>query len=182
MMISDKDEWPLHHSPSQSSHGHHDRQDSNEKIGTAVGIYGSIAPALPPSVSSHSNSGSIRRNLTMTSSHSNGALAVGAGGGAGGLNRADSMASSAHGGIARSDSGHYQQQQQQQQYQGFYPGLPPPPPMPQVGQTYHHQGYAPQYGNNTGGGLDYSTSIMRGHGNAGLNYSNSMRRPGGYEY
>jgi len=156
-MISDKDEfgggpnsWPLHHSPSQSSHGHHDRQDSNEKIGG--GMYGSIAPALPPS----SSSGSIRRNPTMTSSHSNGALGMG-------LNRADSMASSAHGG-ARSDSGHHQQQQQ---YQGFYPAMPPP--VPQVGQTYnnptYHQGYAPQYQHNTG-----------------LDYSNSMRRPGGYEY
>lgn len=181
--ISDKDEWPLHHSPSTSSNGHyninHDRQDSNEKMGKS-GIYGSIAPALPPS----NSGGSIRRNLTMTSSNSNGAI-IG-----GGLNRADSMASSAHGGgagIARSDSVHYQQhpQQQQQQYTGFYPGLPPPPPptmMPQVGQTYH-QGYVPQFPNSTGG-LEYSNSIMRGNGNgnAGLDYSNSMRRPGGYEY
>lgn len=161
-MISDKDDinsWALNHSPSQSSNGHqhHDRQDSNEKIGG--GIYGSIAPALPPS---SSVSGSIRRNPTMTSSHSNGALGMEMG--MGGLNRADSLASSANGGVSRSDSGHLQQQQQ---YQGFYPAMPPPSQV--VGQNYnnptYHQGYAPQYQHNNG-----------------LDYSQSMRRPGGYDY
>lgn len=177
-MISDKDEvWPLHHSPSQSSHGH-GRQDSNEKIG----MYGSIAPSLPPPppalpslppVPASSSSGSIRRNLTMTSSHSNGNMGMGSG-----LNRADSMASSAHGGTARSEAGGYQQQP----YQGFYHhGIPShhmPVAPPQVGQAYGggnnasyyehpQQGYAAQYQQQQHGGLDYS---------------NSMRRPGGYEY
>lgn len=137
-------------------------------------MYGAIAPALPPS----SSAGSLRRNPTMMTTTTTTAN------GGGNLNRADSMASSARGGGGggMSDSGH------SQQYQGFYPGLPPPmPSQPQLGQVYggtyqqqqheyqdyaapqHHQGYAPQY--------------QQGH-NAGLDYSNSMRRPGGggYEY
>lgn len=122
---------------------------------------------------------------------SNATTAITGGGiGAGNLNRADSMASSARGGM--SDSGHGGVGAQQQQYQGFYPGLPPSlPSQTQIGQVYnpayndeqayagygaphHHQqqlpyqGYAPQY--------------QQAHG--GLDYSNSMRRPGGggYEY
>lgn len=137
-------------------------------------MYGAIAPALPPS----SSAGSLRRNPTMMTTTTTTAN------GGGNLNRADSMASSARGGGGggMSDSGH------SQQYQGFYPGLPPPmPSQPQLGQVYggayqqqqhdyqdyaapqHHQGYAPQY--------------QQGH-SGGLDYSNSMRRPGGggYEY
>lgn len=156
----DVDAWPLHHSPSQSSHGH-GRQDSNEKIGG--GMYGAIAPALPPS----SSAGSLRRNPTMASSN----------GGAAGLNRADSMALSARGG-AMSDSGH-----QANTYQGFYPAMPPVhAPPPQIGQVYggapYHQ--SQEYGQEYG----YAPQYQQHPHQAGLDYSNSMRRPGpgGYEY
>jgi hypothetical protein len=159
-MNNDKDAWPLHHSPSQSSNGH-GREDSNEKIGAFgsngnLGGYGAIAPSLPPS----SSAGSLRRAPTSATMMSQ---STSFGGGAGGaaLNRADSMASAQGLNQAMSDAGHG--------YANFYPGLPPPPPSAQGYQGY---GVAPGQG------------YGQGHGQ-GLDYSNSMRRPGqggGYEY